>query len=149
MEIPQGNLLCSYLKQNQKTGGWNRSCLAGWYRARGMGEWTWCKYSVHMYKQEKMVSVETILGMGEGRNKEEWWRAHSTVTYLIYCENFCKCHNVSPPRTTIKKKKSVTHSFIYAQALADHSNNNNEYLHICYLSNTWHMPDSLNLKTSL
>jgi hypothetical protein len=22
---------------------------------------------------------------------------------LIYCKNFCKCHNVSPPSTTIKK----------------------------------------------
>jgi hypothetical protein len=24
---------------------------------------------------------------------------------LIYCKKFCKCHNVPPPRTTIKKIK--------------------------------------------
>jgi hypothetical protein len=24
------------------------------------------------------------------------------MIYLIYCKNFCKCHNVPPPSTTIK-----------------------------------------------
>jgi hypothetical protein len=26
------------------------------------------------------------------------------MIYLIYCKNFCKCHNVPPPSTTIKHK---------------------------------------------
>jgi hypothetical protein len=29
--------------------------------------------------------------------------ANSSMTYLIYCKNFCKCHNVPLPSTTIKK----------------------------------------------
>jgi hypothetical protein len=28
---------------------------------------------------------------------------NSSMMYLIYCKNFCKCHNVSPSSTTIKK----------------------------------------------
>jgi hypothetical protein len=27
------------------------------------------------------------------------------MIYLIYCKDICKCHNVPPPSTTIKKKK--------------------------------------------
>jgi hypothetical protein len=30
---------------------------------------------------------------------------NSTMIYLLYCKNFCKCHNVLSPSTTIKKKK--------------------------------------------
>jgi hypothetical protein len=30
---------------------------------------------------------------------------NSSVICLIYCKNFCKCHNVLPPSTTIKKFK--------------------------------------------
>jgi hypothetical protein len=44
--------------------------------------------------------------MGEGRIKEND-RVNSTMIYLIYCKNFCKCHNISPPSTTIKKKKKT------------------------------------------
>jgi predicted ATP-dependent endonuclease of OLD family len=29
---------------------------------------------------------------------------NSSVIYLIYCNNFCKCHNVPLPSTTIKNK---------------------------------------------
>jgi hypothetical protein len=29
----------------------------------------------------------------------------SSMIYLIYCKNPCKCHNVPPPSTTVKKKK--------------------------------------------
>jgi hypothetical protein len=32
------------------------------------------KYCVHMYVNGKMIPVETIPGMREGRNKGEWWR---------------------------------------------------------------------------
>jgi hypothetical protein len=44
-----------------------------------------------------MRPAETIAGMVEGVN--------SSIVYLIYCKNFCKCHNVPPPSTTIKKKE--------------------------------------------
>jgi hypothetical protein len=37
----------------------------------------------------------------EGKDGE-WWR-DSSVIYVIYWKNFCKCHNVSPP-STIKNK---------------------------------------------
>jgi hypothetical protein len=30
---------------------------------------------------------------------------NSTMIYLIYCNNFCKFHNVSPPNTTVKNLK--------------------------------------------
>jgi hypothetical protein len=30
---------------------------------------------------------------------------NSSMIYLIYCKNFCKCHNVPPPSTTIIVKK--------------------------------------------
>jgi hypothetical protein len=33
-----------------------------------------CKYCVHMYINVKMIPVETIPGMGEGRDKGELWR---------------------------------------------------------------------------
>jgi hypothetical protein len=32
---------------------------------------------------------------------------NSRMIYLIHCKNFCKCHNVPPPSTTIKKKKNT------------------------------------------
>jgi hypothetical protein len=33
-----------------------------------------CKYCIHMYVNGKMRPVETISGMGGGRDKGEWWR---------------------------------------------------------------------------
>jgi hypothetical protein len=30
---------------------------------------------------------------------------NSTMIYLIYCKNFCKCHN-EPPTSTKKRKKT-------------------------------------------
>jgi hypothetical protein len=32
-----------------------------------VGGWTWCKYCVHMYANDKMRPVETILGIGGER----------------------------------------------------------------------------------
>jgi hypothetical protein len=53
----------------------------------------------------KMIPIETIPGMG-GRDKGKWWkRVNSIMIYLIYCKNFCKCHNVIPSNTIIKKKQ--------------------------------------------
>jgi hypothetical protein len=39
-------------------------------------------------------------------------RVNSSMIYLIYCKNFCKCHNVPLPSTTIKKGKKKTHEII-------------------------------------
>jgi hypothetical protein len=40
-----------------------------------------------------MRSVEIISGMGERGVKENDGGMNST---MMYCKNFCKCHNVSP-----------------------------------------------------
>jgi hypothetical protein len=40
-----------------------------------------------------MRPVETILIMGEGGDKREWYRVNSI---MIYCKNFCKYHVVPP-----------------------------------------------------
>jgi hypothetical protein len=50
-----------------------------------------------------MIHVETITGMRLGRDKKNGGGANSCNKYLICCKNFCKCHNVSPPSTAIKK----------------------------------------------
>jgi hypothetical protein len=42
--------------------------------------------------------------------KENNGGVNSSMIYLIFCKNICKCHNVPPPRTAIKKKKNT---FIY------------------------------------
>jgi hypothetical protein len=39
----------------------------------------------------KMIPVETIPGMGERGIKENDGGVNSS---MIYCKNFCKCHNV-------------------------------------------------------
>jgi hypothetical protein len=59
------------------------------------------EYYALMYENGKMRPVETVPGMGI---KENGGGEKSTV---IYCKNFCKCHNVPSPSTTIKivKKK--------------------------------------------
>jgi hypothetical protein len=54
---------------------------------------------VHMYVNAKMIPVETIPGMG-GKQVEG---VNSSMIYFIHCKNFCKCHNVSPPNTIMKK----------------------------------------------
>jgi hypothetical protein len=47
--------------------------MEGWYQweGKGLGGWIWCKYYAHMYENIKMISVETIPGMGEKRDKGE------------------------------------------------------------------------------
>jgi hypothetical protein len=39
-----------------------------------------------------------------GEIKENAGRVILNMIYLIYCKNFCKYCNVSPPSITIKKK---------------------------------------------
>jgi hypothetical protein len=58
-----------------------------------------------MYVNGRMISVETIPGMGE-KMEENGGGGEFNIIYLIYCKNFCKCHNVPPPSTIIKKFKN-------------------------------------------
>jgi hypothetical protein len=45
--------------------------------------------------------------MGGGGNKGECWRGDSSMIYLMYDKNFCKCHNVHPPSTKQQKRVPV------------------------------------------
>jgi hypothetical protein len=45
---------------------------------------------------QKMTPVETAPGMGGGEIQENDGGVNSNMIYLIYCKNFCKCHNVPP-----------------------------------------------------
>jgi hypothetical protein len=49
-----------------------------------------------------MIPTETIPGMRRGRGMVEGM--NSIIIFLIFCKNFCKCHNVPSHSTTIKKK---------------------------------------------
>jgi hypothetical protein len=62
-----------------------------------------------MYENQKMISVEIIPGMGESGMK----RSGGVNSSMIYCKNFCKCHNVPPPSTTINKKEKTINNNIY------------------------------------
>jgi hypothetical protein len=48
-----------------------------------------------------MITVGTVLGMGDEGIKENDGGVNSNAIYLIYHKNFCKCHNIPPPCTTI------------------------------------------------
>jgi hypothetical protein len=58
-----------------------------------------------MYVNAKMIPGETVPGIRGGGN--------SSMIYLIHCKNFCKCYNVPPLSTTIKKKKKDEHTKKY------------------------------------
>jgi hypothetical protein len=48
-----------------------------------------------MYVSRRMVPVETIPGMGGGRIKKNDGEGEFKYDiFLLYCKNFCKCHNV-------------------------------------------------------
>jgi hypothetical protein len=51
-----------------------------------------------MYVNGKLIPVQTIPGMGVGGYRKMMEGANSS---MIYCKNFCKCHNVPPPSTII------------------------------------------------
>jgi hypothetical protein len=59
------------------------------------------EYYVLMYENRKMRLVETIPGMRGGGIKENDGWMNST---MIYCMNFCKCHNV--PQYILYEKKN-------------------------------------------
>jgi hypothetical protein len=54
-----------------------------------------------------MIPIETIPGMGEGGIKETSGRVNSSMIHLRHCKNFCKCHNIPPSSTTIKRSQEV------------------------------------------
>jgi hypothetical protein len=41
------------------------------------------------------------------RIEENGSGGNSKMIHLMHCKNFCKCHNVPPPSTTIKRKKRI------------------------------------------
>jgi hypothetical protein len=56
-----------------------------------------------MHVSRKMISVETVSGVGgRERMKENGEGVNSSMIYLTYCKNFCKCHNVPQSTATIK-----------------------------------------------
>jgi hypothetical protein len=55
-----------------------------------------------MYENAQMTPVETTPGMEGGSRKRAVEGVNSNVIYLIHCKNFCKCHSVLLPSTTIK-----------------------------------------------
>jgi uncharacterized protein (DUF433 family) len=54
------------------------------------------QYCVHMYINGTMIPVETIPEMRQEGIKENDGGSEFNMIYLIYCKNFCKCHNVPP-----------------------------------------------------
>jgi hypothetical protein len=58
-----------------------------------------------MYVNGKVRPVQTIPGMGSGVIKGKGGGVNSSMIYLIYCKNFCKCHNAPSPSTTKQKKE--------------------------------------------
>jgi hypothetical protein len=55
-----------------------------------------------MYVIAKMIPVENVSGIREGKMRAVEG-VNSSMIYLIYCKNLCKCYNVPPPSTAIKK----------------------------------------------
>jgi hypothetical protein len=54
---------------------------------------------------QKWLPVKVLQESEEGEDEGEWFEeVSSCVIYLIHCKNLCKCHNVTPPITTIKEK---------------------------------------------
>jgi predicted adenine nucleotide alpha hydrolase (AANH) superfamily ATPase len=61
----------------------------------------------------KVIPVEPITGMeGWGEKRRMMEEVNSNMIYLIYCKNFCGCHNVLHPTNNkrndySKRKKSL------------------------------------------
>jgi hypothetical protein len=117
MEMSQGNSLYSYLKQtkmslffhlqNQRTGGQKSSSwgagTSGKGEEGGKGHGRVNKVQIlcpHVCKWENDICSNS--GMGGRRVKKSGGGANSSMIYLIYFKNFCKCHNVYSASITIK-----------------------------------------------
>jgi hypothetical protein len=59
-----------------------------------------------MYVNGKMRPVKTVPGMGRGRDRRMVEGVNSSMIYLIYCKNFCKCQ-CTPTQHNNKKIKYV------------------------------------------
>jgi hypothetical protein len=64
-----------------------------------------CKKCVYTYVNVKIIPIETIPRMGRGGQRRAMEGVNSSMIYLKHFKNFRKCHNVSPPSTTIKEQK--------------------------------------------
>jgi hypothetical protein len=53
------------------------------------------------------MAIRERLVRKKRQNKEDFL---SSMIYLIYCNNICKCYNTLSPSTTIKKKKKKVFS---------------------------------------
>jgi hypothetical protein len=54
-----------------------------------------------------------------------------SMIYLIYCKNFCKCHNVPPPNTTIKKRLKIQlkkRKYIFDKGDQEHTKGKGQFL---------------------
>jgi hypothetical protein len=60
-----------------------------------------------MYVNAKMIPVETVAGIRGGEVKEISEGMNSSMIYLIYFKNLCKCNNVPTLNTTLKNKKKM------------------------------------------
>jgi hypothetical protein len=109
MTISQGNSLCSYLKHQKchiflsftKQKGRTGPALGVGNREReeGVGGRISCRYCVYIYVNRKIIPVETIPGMQGGELRKNGRGINSNMLYLMYCKNFCKCHNIYPHPT--------------------------------------------------
>jgi hypothetical protein len=100
-----------FISQNQRKGGQNRSCLGVWYqwKGEGVGKGHGRMNSVQILCTQvcrwKNDTCWTIPGMG-GWRRRMVKEINSSMIHLLYCKNFCKCHNVPPPSTILKNMKN-------------------------------------------
>jgi hypothetical protein len=64
-----------------------------------------------MYVNGKMTSVETIPGMGGRKGLRKM--VEEVNSNMTYCKNICKCHNMPPSSTTIKKREKKGRYYIW------------------------------------
>jgi hypothetical protein len=84
-----------------------------------------------MYVSAKMIPVETVPGVRRGGMKERSGRVNSSMMYLIHCKNLCKCYNVPPPTTMIKKKKDTQKRFSCDSTVGKHTHLNKSSVQPC------------------
>jgi hypothetical protein len=58
------------------------------------------------------------MGIQKDIKRTEVERVNSSMIYLIYCKNFCKCHSVPPPSTTIKIRRTSKKNIVMAWGTA-------------------------------
>jgi hypothetical protein len=101
----------SFLLENCRTSGWNRSCLGEVGTSgreedmeKGCRRVTIVQILCTRICKWEVIPVETIPAIGEGEIKENDEGVNSNMIYLIHCKNFCKFHNVFPSSTITNKQ---------------------------------------------